>query len=66
MDSGDLVKRLNADVPRLIGTTKVAEMLGVAPPNLDRVAGLPEPAQDDGHRRLWREDVIELFVRDRA
>lgn len=59
------VRELNAQVPALIGSNGFAELLGVAPSNLDRVAGLPAHAAQLGRGRVWRVDVAEAFAAQR-
>jgi hypothetical protein len=60
------VANLNARVPRLMGATEVAQVLGVAQPNLNKVARLPEPCADLMRGRVWRADVIHEFASRRG
>lgn len=57
--------RLNAKMPEVWGTVRVARELEVEPSNLDRVSKLPLPFQQDENRRLWRADVIREFAEAR-
>jgi hypothetical protein len=59
------VRRRNKKVPPLMGSTEVSAALGVKPPNLRKVAGLPEPvpwSTELVRGDLWRADVIEEFA----
>ena len=66
MPSAEVVKILNAQVPKLMGNKAVAKAIGVKPSNLGRVARLPAHAQTLDSGRVWRADVIKMFVRERA
>lgn len=62
----DRVRNLNSEVPLLMGASEVAAELGVATPNIDKVANLPAPIPQKLQRgRLWRADVIRRFAAKR-
>lgn len=60
------IRKRNNRVPELMGPVEVAEVLGVHPNNIDRVAHLPEPAQELSRGRVWRADVIREYAAERA
>lgn len=55
-------KRLNRNVPELMGATEVAEVLGVNQQNLNKVARLPASCADLMRGRVWRADLIHEFA----
>ena len=46
----------------LMGSSEAAACVGVQQPNLDQVAGLPEPVMRVRATRLWIAAEIEAFV----
>jgi hypothetical protein len=65
-EPSDEVRRLNAQVPELMGRTEVARVLGVAPTNLEKICPvLPPPALRPACGPLWRADLIRAFAAER-
>ena len=52
-------------VPELMGAVEVCHELKVAPSNLAKVVGLPEPVAVLERGRIWRADEIRQFAEAR-
>lgn len=49
---------------QVMGTTEVAEALGVAHQNMKAIVGFPEPEQQLNGTRVWRADKLIDFAVD--